>query len=175
VLGKANAPGVVVEYADLQCPFCRQFAQESLPDLVEKWVRPGKARIEFRGLDGLGPDSKTALRFVLAAAEQDKAWSAIKLLYANQGDENSGWVSDQLLRAIAVKLALDPDAMLAATRSTRFDAAIDRTVDQAVQDGVDSTPFFLVGGSTGTTVPVARGAVKASAFDQALTIATGGS
>ena len=173
VLGRANAPAIVVEYADLQCPFCADFSQQTVPELVDRWVRPGKARLEFRGLAGLGPDSERALRFVLAAAEEDQGWSAVKLLYANQGEENSGWVTDALLRAVATELGLDPEKMVAAASSTRFDAAIEQTLQQAQRDGVDATPFFLVGGSTGTTVPVAKGAVDADAFEQALAIATG--
>jgi protein-disulfide isomerase len=172
VLGKPAARAVIVEYADLQCPFCKKFSHSTLPDLVDKWVRPGKATIDFRGLAVLGPDSKKALRFVLAAAEQDKGWSAVELLYGNQGEENSGWVTDAFLRAVATELNLDPAAMVAAANSTRFDAAIEQTRTQAEGDGVDGTPFFLVGRRDGTTVPVAKGAVAASAFDQALGIVT---
>jgi protein-disulfide isomerase len=174
VLGRATAPAVIVENADLQCPFCAQFAAESLPGLVEKWVRPGKASIEFRGLAVLGDDSGKALRFVLAAAERDRGWSAIELLYENQGEENAGWVTDDLLRAVAQELDLDPDAMVAAASSTRFDEAIARNRVLAEQDGVQGTPAFFVGRrGGGTTVPIGTGAIEASAFDQALTIATG--
>ncbi len=173
ILGRPNAPGVVVEYADLQCPFCAKFAQQTLPQLIERWVEPGKATIDFRGLAVLGPDSEKALRFVLAAAERDQAWGAIELLYANQGAENSGWVTDGLLRAVATELDLDPDAMVAASKSTRYDDAIAEIRAQAETDQVDATPFFLVGTPGGTTVPVATGAVGPEAFEQALTIATG--
>ena len=172
VLGNPNARAVIVEYADLQCPFCAQFSRTTLPELVDKWVRPGKATIEFRGLAALGPDSTTALRFVLAAAERDKAWSAVELLYGNQGEENSGWVTDALLRAVATELDLDPAAMVAAAHGTRYDAVIEEMRTAAEADGVDGTPFFLVGRRGGTTVPVAKGAVAASAFDQALGIVT---
>jgi protein-disulfide isomerase len=175
VLGPATAPATIVEYADMQCPFCAEFAQESLPELVDEWVRPGEARIDFRGLDFLGSDSKKALRFVLGAAESDKAWSAIELLFGNQGEENSGWVTDGLLRAIATELALDPDAMVAATQSTRYDAAIERMSAQAEADGVSGTPSFLVGrtGAT-TTVQVGTGALEPDAFRPALEAATSG-
>jgi protein-disulfide isomerase len=173
VLGRSAAPAVIVEYADLQCPFCARFAAESLSQLVEKWVRPGKASIEFRGLAVLGPDSRRALRFVLAAAERDKGWSAIELLYENQGEENSGWVTDPLIRAIAMEIDLDPDAMVAAASSTRYDAAIARNRALAERDGVAGTPSFFVGRRGGTTVPIGTGAIEAEAFDQALTITTG--
>jgi protein-disulfide isomerase len=173
VLGRSTAPAVIVEYADLQCPFCAQFAAESLSELVERWVRPGKASIDFRGVAVLGEDSRRALRFVLAAAERGKGWSAVELLYENQGEENSGWVTDALLRAVATELDLDPDAMVAAASSTRYDDAIAQNRARAEEDGVAGTPSFLVGRRGGTTVPVGTGAIGPDAFEQALTIATG--
>jgi protein-disulfide isomerase len=172
VLGRPTAPAVIVEYADLQCPFCATFAADTLPDLVDRWVKPGKATIDFRGLAFLGSDSERALRFVLAAAEHDKAWSAIELLYENQGEENSGWVTDGLLRAVARELDL-PESTVAAASSTRYDQAIAQLREQATQDEVTGTPSFFVGRRGGTTVPGATGAADADAFEQALTIATG--
>jgi protein-disulfide isomerase len=174
VLGRSNAPATIIEYADLQCPFCGEFSKESLPALIDEWVRPGKSRIAFRGLDFLGPDSEKALRLVLAAAERDKAWGAIELLYANQGEENSGWVTDGLLRAIATALQLDPDAMVAASTSTRYDAAIERMNQEAQADQVSGTPTFLVSRRGGTPVTVGTGALAPDAFQQALQAATSG-
>jgi protein-disulfide isomerase len=174
VLGRSNAPATIVEYADLQCPFCAEFSKESLPSLIDEWVRPGKARIDFRGLHFLGPDSEKALRFVLAAAERNKAWGAIELLYANQGEENSGWVTDGLLRAVARALELDSDAMVAASTSTRYDTAIDGMSQEAQADQVSATPFFFVARRGGTPVEVGAGALAPNAFRPALEAATSG-
>ena len=46
-LGSPNAPVTLVEYADLQCPFCAQWARDTLPTLVEDYVKGGKLRIVF--------------------------------------------------------------------------------------------------------------------------------
>ena len=165
--GTAAAKPTIIEYADLQCPFCAEYARGAFPQVVERWVRPGKARLEFRGLAFLGPDSLRALRFVHAAAAQDKAWDAIVLLYENQGEENSGWVTDDLVRAISTKVGLDPAAMVAAMSSTAADAAIQRTTDQASADGVTSTPSHLVE-ANGRSAFVGKGAISADDFVAAL-------
>jgi len=89
-----------VEFADVQCPYCATWASSSLAPLVRDYVRAGKVRIVFAGLSFIGPDSERGMRFALAAGRQDKLWDAIHLLYASQGAENSGWVSDALLREI---------------------------------------------------------------------------
>jgi protein-disulfide isomerase len=61
-LGSPSAPVRLVEFADLQCPFCREYTLQTLPQLVQDYVRSGKVRMEFRDLAFLGKDSVTAGR-----------------------------------------------------------------------------------------------------------------
>ncbi len=100
-LGDPKAPVTIVEFADLQCPFCKQAADGSLPTLIDKYVRPGKLRIEFRNFPILGPDSEKAARALEGAADQNKAWQFLDLWYLNQGEENTGYVTDEFIRRIA--------------------------------------------------------------------------
>jgi protein-disulfide isomerase len=149
-LGAADAPVTLVEYADLQCPFCAQWATEALPDVVREYVRPGKVRIEFRGLAFIGPDSEKALRAALAAAPQEKLWHVVELLYQEQGPENSGWVTDELLDAVGTSAGLDVPTWRSAFDSAAVTAEIRRANTQAGQAGVNSTPSFEVGPTGGT-------------------------
>ena len=66
-LGNPAAPVPLVEFADLQCPFCREYTLQTLPQLVQDYVRTGKVRMEFRNLSFLGKDSVTAGRAAAAA------------------------------------------------------------------------------------------------------------
>jgi len=110
VLGRPDAPVTLVEYADLQCPYCGVWARETLPQLVREYVRTGKVKLVFRGLAFVGPDSATGLTTALAAANQGRLWQVVDLVYANQGEENSGWLDDELLRSIGGQLpGLDVD------------------------------------------------------------------
>ena len=109
-LGRKDAPVTLAEFADLQCPFCGEWSRSAFPEIVRDYVRPGKVRMDFRGLKFIGPDSEEALRFAYAAGLQGKLWHAVDLLYANQGEENSGWVTDEFLASVApVKAEGDPD------------------------------------------------------------------
>ena len=49
-LGSAKAPVRVLEFADLQCPFCRQATLDVLPNVIKRYVRPGQVRMEFHAL-----------------------------------------------------------------------------------------------------------------------------
>ncbi|HEY7003716.1 MAG TPA: thioredoxin domain-containing protein [Gaiellaceae bacterium] len=148
VLGDPNAPVTLVEYADLQCPFCQQWALGTLPTLVEDYVRPGKLRIEFRGLAFIGPDSATALQNALAAGQQDKLWNVVDLLYQNQGQENSGWVTDELIDGIAASVpGLDADQLATDRSKPAINAQMAQAAAQANAAGVNQTPFFQIGGT----------------------------
>jgi protein-disulfide isomerase len=137
-IGPPDAPVTLVEFADLQCPFCASWATDAFPDVVEEYVRPGKLRIEFRGLAFIGDDSEKALRAALAAGQQDRLWHVVELLYRNQGAENSGWVTDELLDAVGRAAGLDVDGQLAAAERL------------ARANAIQSTPSFLVGRTGGT-------------------------
>ena len=82
------------EFIDYQCPFCRQYALSTYPELVAKEVRDGKLKIVTRPLAFIGPDSRKAARAAAAAAEQNKEFEFTQLFYNNQGQENSGYVTD---------------------------------------------------------------------------------
>src|SRR5205823_9670049 len=108
-------PVTLIEFADLQCPFCREYTLNALPAIVDEYVRPGKVKLVFSGMAFIGPDSETALRATYAAGLQGRLWNFLDLLYKNQGAENSGWVTDDLLRSVGESIpGLDVDAMLAA-------------------------------------------------------------
>jgi protein-disulfide isomerase len=149
-IGKPDAPVTLVEYADLQCPFCTEWARVTLPFLIQDYVRTGKLRIEFRGLAFIGPDSNKALQETLAAGQQDKLWYFVELLYENQGTENSGWVTDDLLKNIAASTPGLDLQRLAAERSSRaIGAEMAKANTQAQAAGVRGTPSFELGPTGG--------------------------
>ncbi len=151
-LGRRDAPVTLVEFADMQCPFCADFARDGLPTLVDNEVRAGTLRIEFRSMAFLGEDSQTLARAVAGAAAQDKAWQAVDLLFVNQGRENSGFATPEFLReTLGAIEGLDVEKALADGEGTVGTGAIDDAQQLAESGGVDSTPAFLIG-RTGETL-----------------------
>ncbi|MGE5688959.1 MAG: DsbA family protein [Pseudomonadota bacterium] len=168
VIGAADAPVTLVEYADLQCPYCAQWATNAFPDLVEQYVRPGKVRIEFRGLAFIGPDSEKALRAAYAAGDQRKLWEVVELLYQHQGTENTGWVTDDLLSAVATSAPLDEAPWRDAFDSSAVDTAMQASASAAETAGIRSTPSFLVGPTGGTLERVEVQSLDAAGLQPAL-------
>ena len=169
VLGRAGAPVTLVEFADLQCPYCAQYAVDVMPSLVEEYVRTGKVKLEFHGLAFVGPDSETALRTVMSAASQNRMWHVLDLLYHNQGAENSGWVTEPLLRSIGDSVpGLETAALLGRRSSAEVSNRIAADRSSADAAGINSTPTFAVGRSGGPLQILRVGALDPAAFRPAL-------
>jgi protein-disulfide isomerase len=169
VVGKQTAPATMIEFADLQCPFCREYAVSVLPSLVDKYVRTGKVKFVFSGMHFIGPDSERALRAVYAAGLQGHLWEVLDLLYKSQGGENSGWVTDDLLRSVGASIpGFDTNKMLADMSSPEVDAAIAAADQQAQKAGVNSTPTFFAGPTGGTLQHIDVTALTPAAFEPTL-------
>jgi protein-disulfide isomerase len=157
-LGKADAPITIVEYGDLQCPICAEFSNTVLPSVVNDYVRTGKARIQFRNISFIGDDSPRLAQMAAAAGEQDKLFDFIELVYANQGEENSGYATDAYLKKIASAIpGLDVATALKARSSTKVQAQLTEAEQLAQANGVTGTPTLFVGksGQTPTQVQTA--------------------
>lgn len=170
-LGKQTAPVVLVEYVDLQCPYCAEFSARTLPPLIRGYVRTGKVRILFRGMAFLGGDSVTALRWTFGAAGQNKLWNVLELLFRSQGRENSGWVTPRLLTSVAAAVpGLDLRKLRRDAARSDFQVAAAAAAAKAAK--VPGTPYFEVGRSLSTLQPLRLesfdpGAL-AAAFDRLL-------
>lgn len=145
VLGSPTSKVTLIEYADPQCPACRGYTEEFFPTLVDEYVRAGKVKTEFRGFPFIGDDSVTAYRFLLAAAEQDKLWNLAEALYRNQGDENSGWVTDDLIRRLAAEIpGLDVDKLFTDAERADIRQEAENAAPTASAAGIPGTPTFLI-------------------------------
>ena len=143
-LGSQKAKVTMIQFEDLQCPICRRYQAEGFPSVVDEYVRPGKVKLRFVGMAFIGPDSEKALLYTLAAGEQGKLWQFQDALYANQGEENSGWVTDTLLEQIAKGLGLDWAKLKKDADSPVTLQQANSMADEANQKQIQGTPAFYV-------------------------------
>jgi protein-disulfide isomerase len=164
-LGRADAPVTMVEFADLQDAFGAQYADDALPTMVERYVRPGKVRLELRLIARIGPDSSKARKVAAAAQLQNRLWSFSQLFYRNQGEENSGYVTDPFLRLLAESVpGLDAKRALNDRGGATVRGLLAKNDARARALGVRSTPAFYVGRTGGRLVRLKPSSLNAPAF-----------
>jgi protein-disulfide isomerase len=152
-LGSSTAPVTLQYFGDLECPVCKQFTLGALPAIIQKWVRGGKLRIEYRSLETATREPevfKTQEIAALAAGKQNKMWYFVELFYHEQGEENSGYVTESYIQGLAQQVS---GLNLATWTSDRNEPALASQVTgdaQAANNaGFNGTPSFLIGKSGG--------------------------
>ncbi len=145
-LGDVDAPVLMIEWADFQCPFCGSFARDTKPELMERYVEEGTLRIEWRDFPVLGPESHTAALAGRAAAEQDVFWDLHDEIFAEERERNAGELAEDALLAMADDLGLDVDRFADHLGDPAHEEAIELDLQIAQQLGITGTPAFLVNG-----------------------------
>jgi len=174
VLGKPSAPVTMVEYIDLQCPVCQLFETNVFPDLLKKYVRTGKVKVEVRPWAFIGPDSFRGQAATIAAERQNKAFDFSQLLYYNQGTENTGWLTDTIIATDAASIrGMQVQKLLADRKSSSVKTEAAKVDAQSKADKVSGTPALYVGrtGKKLAYVPLKNGLDRESivlALDTAL-------
>ncbi len=149
-LGKPNAPLTLVEFADLQCPFCRQYTRDVMPALVADYVRSGKLKMIFKSVTIIDQDSHLANEMAGAAGLQGKLWQYIDIFYANQGEEHSGYITDAFLTRIGKAVrGLDVNRALADRKLPKIQNQIAQAQADMQLNGFQGTPSFLLGPTGG--------------------------
>jgi len=147
VLGEPSAEVRLLEFADLQCPVCKGYSEEVLPQLIENKVKSGEARIDFRNFTIIDAQSTPAGAAAIAAGEQGRGWNFVEVFYRNQGAERSGYVTDEFLTAIARAAGVPDLAKWNRDRkSRRVVSEVEATSAEAEELGFTGTPSFAIEG-----------------------------
>ncbi|MFI4978108.1 MAG: DsbA family protein [Solirubrobacterales bacterium] len=153
VLGDPKAPVTLQYFGDLECPICKDFTLGALPSIIQQWVKTGKLKIEYRSLETATREPevfKTQQVAALAAGKQSKLWDFVELFYHEQGEENTGYVTESYLQRLAQQV---PGLNLTKWASDRSDTALAQQVtgdaEAASQNGFTGTPSFLIGKTGG--------------------------
>jgi protein-disulfide isomerase len=168
VLGDPKAPLTLTEYVDLQCPVCARESAVTLPTVVRDYVRTGKVRLEARTLHFIGPDSERAARVAAGAEQQGKLFRFLTVFYAQQGTENTGYVTDAFLRRVAAAAGVDAGPALAQANSAFATGRLARADVDATRLGVSGTPTLAVSRGGGQPHLLAADALDPQSVARAL-------
>jgi protein-disulfide isomerase len=153
VLGNPKAPVTLQYFADLECPICKDFTLGALQSIVPQWVRTGKVKLEYRNLETATrePEAfRTQQAAALAAGMQNRLWQFVETFYREQGQEGSGYVTEQYLQNLGQQV---PGLNLTEWRAARSDPSLVSEITGDAQlaraHGLTSTPAFLIGKTGG--------------------------
>jgi protein-disulfide isomerase len=150
-IGEPGAKVTLIEFGDPQCPTCALYAEQVIPELISGPVRSGDAKLEFRPWIIIGEDSVPAAEAAYAAGEQGRFWNYIELFYRNQGPENSGYVDDAFLTAVAKGAGVpDIDKWNQDRKDSRWQGLLDQIDREANRFGFSGTPSFAIESDSGT-------------------------
>lgn len=146
-VGRADAPVVMIEYSDFQCPFCGQFARKTGPELLRSYVDKGILRIEWRNFPVFGEESEQAALVSWAAGQQKKFWKFHDVAYSKPRERNTGEFDAENLIAIAREAGIsDIEQFQADMASDKARSAVQKDQEEGYSLGVTSTPAFLING-----------------------------
>jgi protein-disulfide isomerase len=165
-MGRPDAPLTMVEFTDLQCPFCRTFTLTAFDEIKRNWIDTGKLRFISRDFPlEFHAQAMPAARAARCAGEQGKFWEMRLALV-----RNANLLSSEYIAKTGAELKLDTKAFAACSASTKYDAEIQAEMQEGLKIPVSGTPTFIVGRTTAAGIegPVLVGALPYSQFDAKL-------
>jgi protein-disulfide isomerase len=145
-MGDVDAPVIMIEWSDFQCPFCASFGLETMPELVEEYVETGVLRFEWRDFPVLGQDSTTAAMAGRAAAEQGAFFEMHDEIFAREWERNAGELSIESLTEVAGELGLDTGRFEQDMQDPDLEQAVREDLQVGQQLGFTGTPAFVING-----------------------------
>jgi len=165
MLGTPAAPVTLIEFTDLQCPFCGRYAKDTAPRLEREYVATGKVKYVSRDFPivGLHPQALKAHEAVRCAGDQGRFWEMRTLVFQNQRA-----MTPADFERHAQTLKLDVAAFRTCLDNGTHAAAIRRDLEEGRAAGVSGTPTFFIGVTdpSGTKFKASRVLTGAQPFDR---------
>jgi len=160
-MGDPNAPVKVVEFADFQCPYCEMYWHDVEPTIISKYIATNKVYYTYSPMAFLGQESTDAAVAAYCANDQNAFWQYRDYLFNNHTGENVGDFTQTKLIQFAKKLNLDINAFTTCINSGTYTQKVTDDNNYAAQQGVNSTPTFMVNGKPYSAADM-QGAIDAA-------------
>lgn len=150
VLGQPGARVTIVEFSDFQCPFCRKFWRETLPELKKQYIDAGQAKLVYRDfpLTSIHPGSEIAAEAGECADEQGKFWEMHDKIFSEQDKQGIDTVqfTAQDLKKWGKAIGLNPTKFNTCLDAHKYKREVEKDIADGSAAGVDATPTFFVNG-----------------------------
>jgi protein-disulfide isomerase len=172
--GEATAQVAIIEYGDIECPFCRHFKQSVYPQIFDEYIKTGKARFYYRDMPlPFHEHAMPAARAEHCAGEQGKFWEMHDALFTEKPEAigpgpggRDRTLSQEAIDQRAGALGINSAQLDACMASTRFADLIQHNTEEAAKMNIEGTPTFLIGkiGPNGNIVKVSKPVIGAQPF-----------
>ena len=144
--GDPDAPVLIIEYSDYQCPYCSRYTLETLPQIEQNYIQTGKVRYVFKDFPlSFHAQAGLAAQAARCAGDQGDYWGMHDLLFANQqawGNQSAA----QAFSSFADLLGLDVNQFNACLENGTHEQAVNNDLREGSSVGVSGTPAFFVNG-----------------------------
>jgi protein-disulfide isomerase len=152
--GDPNAPVKIVIFSDFQCPYCKEWADQTEQAVVDAFVKTGKAYLTYRSMGnfvsqnigGSGTESRDAAEAAYCAGDQGKFWEMHDALFANWQGEEVGSFASKRLTEIGATIGLDATQFNDCIKSKKYRSQVNLDYQDGIAAGVTGTPSFVING-----------------------------
>lgn len=149
LLGNQNAKVTIIEFSDFQCPFCRMFYEQTLPQIKKEYIDTEKVKLAYRHYPlSFHPMSMPSALASECANEQIRFWDYHDKLFEEQKKLGQGTVqyTTDDIKEWAQDIGLNTDQFNSCLDTEKYKVQIQKDIDEANSAGVNSTPTFSVNG-----------------------------
>lgn len=166
-IGRADAPVTMIEFFDMQCPYCGRFNSGTLPAINSEYVESGKVRYVLVSLPlGFHIYAKSAAEALYCAGDQEKLMEYRSVLFDNQRD-----LSEESIRTYASAIMPDYNQFTQCLDTEKYESKVDEDMEKATKAGIRGTPGFIIGRTQSSGIIRGRkvsGAQQVEAFSSVI-------
>lgn len=148
-IGKEKAPVTIIEFSDFECPFCRRFWKETLPEIKQSYIDTGKARFVYRDFPlPFHPGAMPAAEGAKCAREQGKFWEMHDAIFGEQEKQGSGTIQFTAddVKQWAGKIGLNTAKFNQCLDSGKYKQEVEKDIADGSSSGVNGTPATFING-----------------------------
>ena len=149
IIGNSNAPITIIEFSDFQCPFCAKFHIQTLPKIMDEYIKEGKVKLVFRDFPIQSIHSNALLASVAAecANEQGKFKEMHDKLFENQNEWNSKDTDNLIIlfNQYSLEMGIEKEKFDSCLKNGKYIKEIQKDLDDGRTYGVSGTPGFFIG------------------------------
>ena len=149
MLGDIDAPIVLIEFIDFQCPFCRSFYTETLGEMEEEYIKTGKVLFIVKDfpIESIHAAAQKASEAVECANDQDLWKEMHDKIYEEQNKKGLGTIQFGVeeMKDWATEIGLDSDIFNKCLDSGKYEQEVQQDFEEGVKLGISGTPYFFIG------------------------------